>query len=87
VNNARKHAKARSISIRMDYEEDWLKLIVEDDGVGMPEDRVPVNGIGLRAMHYRAKLIGAGIGYATGRSAEPPSNACFPGPAQWRNCD
>jgi two-component system sensor kinase FixL len=61
VNNARKHAKAGNISIRMEGERDWVTLTVEDDGVGLPEGRPPLNGMGLRAMHYRAKLIGATI--------------------------
>ena len=59
VNNACKHAQARSILITIESGRECLTLTVEDDGVGLPEDRVPVNGMGLRTMYYRAKLIGA----------------------------
>jgi two-component system CheB/CheR fusion protein len=62
VNNARKHAKARNICIKMESEPGWLALTVEDDGVGLPEGRPPAGGMGLRAMHDRAMLIGATIG-------------------------
>ena len=72
VNNARKHAKPKSIFIRMEGQRDWIRLIVEDDGVGLPEGHVPVNGMGLRAMYYRAKLIGATIGI---RKGEPRGTA------------
>ena len=61
VNNARKHAKARNISIRMEGQRDWVTLTVEDDGIGLPEGRPAASGMGLKAMHYRATLIGATI--------------------------
>jgi len=35
LNNAVKHAKARSVKIKVNYTENRLEITVEDDGVGM----------------------------------------------------
>ncbi|GEM_PF-6095776 len=66
VNNACKHAKARSILITIESSRECLTLTVEDDGCGLPEKPAPVEGMGLGTMHYRAKLIGARLGMRRG---------------------
>ncbi len=59
VVNAAKHAKARNILLSLSATAGQVKLTIEDDGEGMI--RVPRNpdGMGLRIMEYRARMIGA----------------------------
>jgi PAS domain S-box-containing protein len=66
VNNALRHSQGDEIRIGLARQDDQLILEVSDNGVGIdPAIRMRVGvaggktGIGLRAMHYRAGLIGA----------------------------
>lgn len=59
VNNALKHASPSEIRIGLEQDDDKLVLEVEDDGSGLDETRPAAQGLGLRVMHYRARLIGA----------------------------
>jgi signal transduction histidine kinase len=59
INNAIKHSKAGHIVIRLDQEDEVIKLSVSDDGVGLPENARKGRGMGLRIMAYRASMIGA----------------------------
>lgn len=58
VTNAVKHSKASRIVIRLKPEKDIWKIEVEDDGIGMSEERSD-QGMGIRIMGYRALMIGA----------------------------
>ena len=63
--NAAKHSQARHIQIRLDDASDRLRLVVQDDGVGLSPESAGGSeterrqGMGLRIMRYRASLIGA----------------------------
>lgn len=59
VHNAAKHAKAKHIHVRLTAQNgDWI-FTVKDDGVGMrPDPQHQVEGMGLRIMDYRARVIG-----------------------------
>jgi two-component system sensor histidine kinase DegS len=62
LQNARKHAQASSIRIRMWTEHGGWSLEVRDDGRGFDSDDPPVSGrrhFGLQFMRERAELIGA----------------------------
>lgn len=61
VNNALKHAEAGEIRIGLEQQGRDLVLEVEDDGVGIDERRPEHEGLGLRVMRYRARLIGAAL--------------------------
>ena len=57
VQNALKHARARNISITLTRPDHRIKLVVKDDGVGLP--RTPGKaGMGLDNMQTRARIIG-----------------------------
>ena len=61
VNNALKHGKARIIAITLeDDAEGGLQLSVSDNGQGF-DLHSRAEGLGLRAMRYRADLIGASL--------------------------
>ena len=59
VANALRHAQARQIQIILDNRAKSLWLTITDDGCGLPKHNRPVEGVGLRIMEHRAKLIGA----------------------------
>jgi signal transduction histidine kinase len=59
VINAARHGNAKNIKIRLDYMDDKIVLTITDDGVGLPEDALSRDGMGLRIMAYRADMIGA----------------------------
>lgn len=62
VTNTLKHAGARNISIRAWRESgtvDALRLEIQDDGKGLPEQPAAASGRGLRHMVQRAEKLGA----------------------------
>jgi signal transduction histidine kinase len=61
VANALKHAGASEIRIGLERCDGSVFLDIEDDGEGFDETAPPGDGIGLRVMQYRARLIGAAL--------------------------
>jgi two-component system, NarL family, sensor kinase len=67
VNNILKHAKATQLSILLNYTQDTIfAFSIKDNGVGFSmqekkDSTSPLNGVGLKSMMNRAKLIGASM--------------------------
>jgi two-component system, NarL family, sensor kinase len=63
INNAVKHAKAREITIDINYTQRSFKLTVTDNGNGFEAGSLlpTETGIGIKSMQNRAKLIGASL--------------------------
>jgi len=61
VNNAIKHGRARRILLSLRRESGKGSLIVEDDGVGLPETLPKQPGLGLRIMSHRANMVGGSL--------------------------
>jgi signal transduction histidine kinase len=60
LNNALKHAHARTVTVRVRGRSDSVELEVRDDGDGFDPGSVHVKGgVGLRGMKERAEKIGA----------------------------
>ncbi|MDB6121678.1 MAG: hypothetical protein JWQ71_671 [Pedosphaera sp.] len=59
VANASKHGKARNVTITLEPVRDRYTLSVRDDGEGFSSSASPHTGMGIRIMHYRARVIGA----------------------------
>lgn len=59
VTNAAKHGRAAHINIGLDAADEEIVLTVTDDGTGPPETNALGDSSELRAMAYRADLIGA----------------------------
>jgi PAS domain S-box-containing protein len=59
VNNAMKHAKPRTISIRLQRNDHRITLRIADDGSGIGPVSPKRTGLGLRIMQYRAGLVQA----------------------------
>jgi signal transduction histidine kinase len=58
VRNALRHGKAKRIGISLFERDGFVKLAVEDDGVGLPETMGESKGLGVRIMAYRAGMLG-----------------------------
>ena len=60
INNSIKHAKAKNITVEINYQPQHFQLWVSDDGQGFDVNALSVSktGIGLKSMHSRAALIG-----------------------------
>jgi signal transduction histidine kinase len=59
VVNAAKHSGAKSVVVRLGAHPDGGRLAIEDDGSGIRREAVNREGMGLRIMEYRARMIGA----------------------------
>jgi signal transduction histidine kinase len=62
LNNVAKHARARTVWIRLTREDSLLTLEVRDDGIGMPTetgDPSRLRGSGIRNLRERAEITGA----------------------------
>lgn len=64
ISNAVKHAEAESIRVELRADADAIRLSVSDNGTGLPTGVDTNAGLGLRIMHYRAEVIGAGLEFA-----------------------
>jgi signal transduction histidine kinase len=68
--NVGKHADAGEVRLRTRHRHGWTRVTVTDDGRGfrsMPVDHVEVGlGLGMRAMHERARAIGGRIALRSG---------------------
>jgi PAS domain S-box-containing protein len=58
VQNALKHSGASAIEIELWTRADRVRLAILDNGQGVPTDRTPGVGIGMRTMRFRASAIG-----------------------------
>jgi len=63
LHNIIKHANAKNIDVKLNHNDEMLKLCIADDGTGFETDivegRAADAGMGLRNMQNRAKLINA----------------------------
>ena len=59
VSNAVRHGDPKTVLIELLAQEQSVVLRVSDDGTGIPQETHSVDGMGLRNMQYRARMIGA----------------------------
>jgi DNA-binding CsgD family transcriptional regulator len=57
LTNIRKHARAATATVRLSYEEEWLRLRISDGGGGGAIDG-PDRGFGLLGMRERVEIYG-----------------------------
>ena len=60
IHNAIEHGKSSKIVMELLNNNGTISLSILDNGVGI-KDTTKVGGIGLRIMHYRARMIGASL--------------------------
>jgi signal transduction histidine kinase len=69
VHNAIRHAQATHIKVRLESIADCLKLVIEDNGIGLCAHRVKeCRGLGLHIMNYRARTIGGTFSFGLRRA-------------------
>jgi len=61
VTNAIKHGKAERIEIGLVQIDGRIRIVVEDNGGGIPEKPSKKAGMGLRIMRYRTGMIGGSL--------------------------
>jgi PAS domain S-box-containing protein len=64
--NAAKHGQARQVTVTLQPAGERWALGICDDGVGFSTTYVPRTGMGIRIMHYRARVIGATLDLKSG---------------------
>ena len=57
INNAVRHSGAKNIALEYGRDGDSVFLEVLDDGTGIPTKDHRIDGIGLRSMRYRARML------------------------------
>jgi signal transduction histidine kinase len=59
ITNVLKHARARSVEVEVETQEQWLVISVKDDGIGFPIDKGRAQrSHGLAAMRHRVRGLG-----------------------------
>lgn len=64
VSNAVKHGHATAVTVGLSGDREHIRLWIQDDGSGFPDDWQEHQGLGVRTMAYRARIIGAGLDIA-----------------------
>jgi two-component system sensor histidine kinase UhpB len=59
ISNAFRHSHAKTICVTCDHADGTVRLIIEDDGLGLIQTDGSDRGIGRSIMEFRAKSIGA----------------------------
>jgi signal transduction histidine kinase len=68
LHNVAKHAQAKSVNIQIGRENGKLKLLVEDDGVGMaPSRNLPGHSFGLVGIKERIAMLGGEVRVVSAR--------------------
>ncbi|MBF0259072.1 MAG: cache domain-containing protein [Desulfamplus sp.] len=67
VQNAIRHGNADKIVISLGIESDNLHLCIRDNGIGM-DSFMDTDGMGIRIMTYRAKLVNASLSIQSGKN-------------------
>ncbi|MBZ6064944.1 signal transduction histidine-protein kinase/phosphatase UhpB [Aeromonas schubertii] len=57
LNNVVKHAGASAVTLQAWHQGQWLHLVLEDDGCGLPQDQAP-RGFGLLGLRERLQAMG-----------------------------
>ena len=59
--NIRRHAKARTVTIKVSEDVDSLVFTIIDDGFGFRLEDIPQESLGLRIIHERASSVDATV--------------------------
>ncbi|MDX2081534.1 MAG: sensor histidine kinase [Terrimicrobiaceae bacterium] len=75
ISNAVRHAAPTLIRITLSFSDGSIRMAVVDNGRGLPPEPRP-DGMGMRIMAYRARMIGAGIQFETGENGRGRAIHC-----------
>jgi PAS domain S-box-containing protein len=68
VRNAVRHGNARFIRLHLSVTRGKVRLVIADDGSGLPAQALEAPGMGLKIMRYRARMVGGEVRF---EAAEP----------------
>lgn len=68
VRNAVRHGNARLIRLHLSMARGKVRLVIADDGSGLPAEALEAPGMGLKIMRYRARMVGGEVRF---EAAEP----------------
>lgn len=68
VRNAVRHGGARMIRLHLSIARGKVRLVITDDGSGLPPHALEAPGMGLKIMRYRARILGGEVRF---EAAEP----------------
>lgn len=57
LNNVHKHAKARFVQVKVEFQQENLLLVVKDDGIGFEQNTGHANSFGIMGMKERTQLL------------------------------
>ena len=75
LTNALRHARARKVTIALDFEDRGLRMSVSDNGIGLP-DNYADRGHGFKNMHADAERIGGRLEVQSGGSGGGTTVTC-----------
>ena len=75
LTNAFRHSRASKIVIKLDFQDDWLRMSISDDGIGLPEDFAD-RGLGFRNMRTDVGRIGGAMMAGPGESGQGTTVIC-----------
>jgi PAS domain S-box-containing protein len=61
LTNAVEHGRASRVNVHLHEGTEEIRLLIEDNGVGLSENVDQIKGMGIRVMEYRARIIGAAL--------------------------
>ncbi|SHN45292.1 sensor histidine kinase [Chitinophaga sp. CF418] len=68
TSNIIRHAKASAATVQLLYYPDYLEIVVEDDGIGLPVSPGRAQGIGLSGVRSRVRSLGGKLHVDSGIS-------------------
>ena len=75
LTNAFRHSRASKIIIKLDFQDDWLRMSILDDGIGLPDDFAD-RGLGFRNMRTDVGRIGGTMMATSGESGQGTTVTC-----------
>ncbi len=81
LTNAVRHGNCAAVHVGISSTEKALQLVIRDDGRGPPDDRGTCEGMGLKLMAYRARLLGGVMQFERGPSGGAQVTVSIPLPA------
>ena len=75
--NAVKHGRAEAVVVSLRVADRLIRLSVTDDGTGLPPQRSPGGGMGLKIMEYRAGMIGGSLSVRNRKSSRGARVRCL----------
>ncbi len=98
LTNVARHAGARNVAISLDFKEGWFRMTIEDDGKGIPPEKIddPAS-YGLMGMKERLRFLGGEVSISGKRGrgtivtasiplaeTDGPADGTMPGPDRTR---